>query len=126
MSARGRRTPKKRMRKIIGRPKSATTILGEKLVRRMLDPEHGKLCGPAYIKKGSSWQPMPRWPLILALLGPKAAAEAEIRQYKADCERHGIPFRGKLRERVIKKAAEVFDVGEEELHNWLRRSKKSP
>jgi hypothetical protein len=72
-----------------GRPKSRTTLLGPKIVRRILDPEHGELCGPAFIKQGEAVRPAPRWMLILHLLGPEAAAEAEIRRVKAAHKRLG-------------------------------------
>jgi hypothetical protein len=104
-----------------GRPRLATTILGPKIVRRILDPEHGELCGPAYIKQGGAMRPVPRWMLILRMLGPEAAAEAEIRRVKAAHKRLGVPFD---RDRVIEEAAKFFRLDEEKLRNWLRRSKQ--
>src|SRR5438093_1249498 len=87
-----------------GRPKSATTILGPKITRSILSPEQGELCGPLHTSEGGI---VPRWMLILTMLGPEAAAEYEIRRVRAAHKRHGVPFD---RNRVIEEAAKFFHL----------------
>jgi hypothetical protein len=101
-----------------GRPKSRTTILGPKITRSVLSLEQGELCGPAYTSAGGT---VPRWMLILAMLGPEAAAEYEIRRVRAAHKRHGVPFD---RDKMIAEAAAFFRLNEEKLRNWLQRSKQ--